>query len=105
MNSFLDKYGTDTTTNIQLMRWAKEFYYCMRDEINNLKDKKDDKIAKQKIHLKQLIANINPGISEDKLTTLETKLIDNSAIQKEIVAIKQQLLNVVDKTQLQSLTH
>ncbi|ESP02121.1 hypothetical protein LOTGIDRAFT_157273 [Lottia gigantea] len=60
----------------------------------------DDKITKQKIDLKQLIANINPGISEDKLTTLETKLIDNSEIQKQIVGIKQQLLNVVNKTQL-----
>ncbi|ESP04510.1 hypothetical protein LOTGIDRAFT_170756 [Lottia gigantea] len=237
MNEFLDKYGTDTTTNFQLMRWANElnispFYYCMRDEINNLKYKKetkkpnttawinkakpyfveqigdtpqgdldmnnftitnlklpeydndavhkkylmdqlnlievnkehlkerindvkkffkrqmnnkdfiddtklrqevtslksfiqqqllnvvdktqlqplsslisnlDDKITKQKVDLKQLIVNINPGISEDKLTTLETKLIDNSEIQKQIVGIKQQLLNVVDKTQLENL--
>ncbi|ESO91851.1 hypothetical protein LOTGIDRAFT_163210 [Lottia gigantea] len=60
-------------------------------------------ISEQKIDLKQLIANINPGISEDKLTTLETKLIDNSEIQKQIVGIKQQLLNVVDKTQLENL--
>ncbi|ESO95925.1 hypothetical protein LOTGIDRAFT_175034 [Lottia gigantea] len=46
MNEFLDKYGTDTTTNFQLMRWANElnispFYYCMRDEINDLKYMKD----------------------------------------------------------------
>ncbi|ESO82644.1 hypothetical protein LOTGIDRAFT_155658 [Lottia gigantea] len=45
MNEFLDKYGTDTTTNFQLKRWANElnispFYYCMRDEINGLKYKK-----------------------------------------------------------------
>ncbi|ESO85535.1 hypothetical protein LOTGIDRAFT_155020 [Lottia gigantea] len=66
-------------------------------------DVKDDKITKQKIDLKQLIANINPGISEDKLTTLETKLIDNSEIRKQRVGIKQQLLNVVDKTQLENL--
>ncbi|ESO85032.1 hypothetical protein LOTGIDRAFT_176085 [Lottia gigantea] len=63
----------------------------------------DDKIAKQKIDLKQLIANINPGISEDKLTALESKLSDDSEIQKQIVAIQQQLINVVDKTQLQTL--
>ncbi|ESP04703.1 hypothetical protein LOTGIDRAFT_170539 [Lottia gigantea] len=150
MNIFLDKYGTDTTTNLQLMKWANElnispFYHCMRDEINNLKYKKgisedelaaletklndnsekvaiqqqldnlvdktqlesfssllsnlDDKITKQKIDLKQMIANINPGISEEKLTELETKLNDNS----EIVAIQQQLVNVVDKTQFQNL--
>ena len=41
---FLQKYGTDTTTNFQLIRWAKElnikpFYYCMRDEISSLKNK------------------------------------------------------------------
>ncbi|ESO88071.1 hypothetical protein LOTGIDRAFT_175916 [Lottia gigantea] len=64
----------------------------------------DDKIAKQKIDLKQLIANINPGISEDKLTALESKLSDDSEIQKQIVAIQQQLINVVDKTQLQNLS-
>ncbi|ESO91854.1 hypothetical protein LOTGIDRAFT_163213 [Lottia gigantea] len=49
------------------------------------------------------IRNKKVGISEDKLTTLETKLIDNSEIQKQIVGIKQQLLNVVDKTQLENL--
>ncbi|ESO88579.1 hypothetical protein LOTGIDRAFT_165362 [Lottia gigantea] len=54
----------------------------------------NDKITKQKIDLKQLIANINP--SEDKLTALETKLSDDSDIQQQIVAI---LVNVVDKTQ------
>ncbi|ESO92321.1 hypothetical protein LOTGIDRAFT_162624 [Lottia gigantea] len=59
----------------------------------------DDKITKQKVDLKQLIANINPGISEEKLTDLETKLNDNS----EMVAIQKQLLNVVDKTQLENL--
>ncbi|ESO96078.1 hypothetical protein LOTGIDRAFT_160064 [Lottia gigantea] len=64
----------------------------------------DDKITKQKIDLKQLIANINPGISEDKLTALESKLSDDSEIQKQIVAIQQQLINVVDKTQLQNLS-
>ncbi|ESO96129.1 hypothetical protein LOTGIDRAFT_160116 [Lottia gigantea] len=77
------------------------------------------RLQNKKIDLKQVIANINPSISEDKLTTLETKLIDNSEIQKQIAgiseeklteletkidAIKQQLLNVVDKTQFQSLS-
>lgn len=37
-NEFTKKYGSDTTTNFQLIKWAKElklkpFYYCMRDEI------------------------------------------------------------------------
>ncbi|ESO91887.1 hypothetical protein LOTGIDRAFT_163249 [Lottia gigantea] len=59
----------------------------------------DDKVTKQKIVLKQLIDNIKPGISEEKLTELETKLNDNS----EIVTIQKQLLNLVDKTQLESL--
>ncbi|ESO82108.1 hypothetical protein LOTGIDRAFT_176312 [Lottia gigantea] len=62
----------------------------------------NDKITKQKIDLKQLIANINP--SEDKLTALETKLSDDSDIQQQIVAIQPQLVNVVDKTQLQNLS-
>ncbi|ESO91862.1 hypothetical protein LOTGIDRAFT_163223 [Lottia gigantea] len=44
----------------------------------------DDKITKQKIDLKQLITNINPGMNEDELAALETKLNDNS----EIVAIQ-----------------
>ncbi|ESO90797.1 hypothetical protein LOTGIDRAFT_163682 [Lottia gigantea] len=67
--------------------------------LSSLISKLDDKITKQKIDLKQLIDNIKPGISEDKLTELETKLNDDS----EIDAIKQQLLNVVDKTQFQNL--
>jgi hypothetical protein len=39
---FLDKYGTSTTTNFQLIKWASDdlkispFYYCMKDEIKNL---------------------------------------------------------------------
>lgn len=42
---FTKRYGDDTTTNFQLMKWAKElgikpFYYCMRDEVHNLKGKK-----------------------------------------------------------------
>ena len=43
---FINKYGTDTTSNFQLIKWAKElnikpFYYCMRDEIiPTLKTKK-----------------------------------------------------------------
>ncbi|ESP04093.1 hypothetical protein LOTGIDRAFT_171065 [Lottia gigantea] len=41
----------------------------------------DNKITKQKIDLKQLIANINPGISEDKL-------------QKELTNIQQQIQNI-----------
>ncbi|ESO85479.1 hypothetical protein LOTGIDRAFT_154969 [Lottia gigantea] len=59
-------------------------------------------IEVNKEHLKERTGDVK-GISEDKLTTLETKLIDNSEIQKQIVGIKQQLLNVVDKTQLENL--
>ncbi|ESO94057.1 hypothetical protein LOTGIDRAFT_176737 [Lottia gigantea] len=72
-------------------------------QLKNLKSlisKLDDKITNQKIDLNQLIDNIIPGISEDKLAALETKLNDNS----EIVAIQQQLDNLVDTTQLQSLS-
>ncbi|ESO94023.1 hypothetical protein LOTGIDRAFT_153504 [Lottia gigantea] len=102
MNIFLDKYGTDTTTNFQFMRWANElnispFYYCMRDEINDLKYKKDDKITKQKLDIQQLIDNI-PGENEDtfqqELNALETKL--NSELQKELRNIKQQIQNIDD---------
>ncbi len=48
-----------------------------------------DKISKQKIDLKQLIDNINPGISEDKWqqesTALETKF--KTEFQKELTNI------------------
>ena len=42
MEAFLDKYGKDTTTNFQLMKYAKElnikpFYCIMRNELKNLK--------------------------------------------------------------------
>ena len=41
-NDFTKKFGTNTTTNFQLEKWAKQlnikpFYYCMRDEVKNLK--------------------------------------------------------------------
>ncbi|ESO96107.1 hypothetical protein LOTGIDRAFT_160092 [Lottia gigantea] len=54
----------------------------------------DDKITKQKIDLKQLIANINPGISEDKLQRELTKF--KTELQKEITNIKQQMQNIHD---------
>ncbi|ESO85501.1 hypothetical protein LOTGIDRAFT_154989 [Lottia gigantea] len=66
----------------------------LMDQLNLIKVNKE--------HLKERTGDVK-GISEDKLTTLETKLIDNSEIQKQIVGIKQQLLNVVDKTQLEHL--
>ncbi len=45
MNTFKDftnKYGTDTTTNFELIQWSKQlripnFHYCMKDEIKKLK--------------------------------------------------------------------
>lgn len=41
---FFKKYGTDTTTNFQLMKWAKglgipNFHVLMRDEIKVIKNK------------------------------------------------------------------
>lgn len=41
MNGFLDKYGSDTTTNFQLLRWAKQldipnFTVLMRNELKKL---------------------------------------------------------------------
>jgi hypothetical protein len=41
IQQFLEKYGTSTTTNFQLMKWASDlkispFYYCMKDEIKKL---------------------------------------------------------------------
>ncbi|ESP01352.1 hypothetical protein LOTGIDRAFT_157530 [Lottia gigantea] len=102
MNIFLDKYGTDTTTNFHLMRWANElnispFYYCMRDEINDLKYKKEDKIAKQKLDIQQLIGNIpddNEDTFQQELNALETKL--NSELQKELRNIKQEIQSIDD---------
>ncbi len=42
IKEFLDKYGRDTTTNFELIQIAKElglkiFYYCMKDEIKQLR--------------------------------------------------------------------
>ncbi|ESP01948.1 hypothetical protein LOTGIDRAFT_157078 [Lottia gigantea] len=55
----------------------------------------DDKIAKQKLDIQQLIDNI-PGENEDtfqqELNALETKL--NSELQKELRNIKQQIQNI-----------
>jgi len=41
MNGFLDKYGSDTTTNFQLLKWAKQldipnFTVLMRNELKKL---------------------------------------------------------------------
>ena len=45
ISEFLSKYGEDSTTNFQLIKWSKElnisnFYYSMRDELKHLKKKK-----------------------------------------------------------------
>ena len=41
---FLNKFGEDTTTNFDLIQWAKELHFplrvVMKDEIKNLKRKK-----------------------------------------------------------------
>ena len=74
------------------------------EDLNLLISQLDDKIT----NVKQLIANIKPGISENKLkqelTNLETKLNDDSKLTEIKTYVRQQLVNVVDKTQLQNLT-
>ncbi|ESO91146.1 hypothetical protein LOTGIDRAFT_153576 [Lottia gigantea] len=60
----------------------------LKQLIDNIKP--DDKIPKQKIDLKEVIDNINPGISEDKLTELETEL------QQELTNIKQQIQQQIE---------
>ncbi|ESO89866.1 hypothetical protein LOTGIDRAFT_164554 [Lottia gigantea] len=171
MNIFLDKYGTDTTTNFQLMKWANElnislFYYCMRDEINNLKDKKGKFYAilknltawinKAKLYFVDQIGDTLQGDLDmnnftitylklpendydavhkkylmDQLKLFEVNkehlkerigdvkryfkrqinnkdFIDDTKLQQEVTSLKsfieEQLLNVVDKTQLQPLS-
>ena len=47
IDKFLDIFGTSTTTNFQLIRWAKAlkikpFYYAMTDEIKKLPGKSND---------------------------------------------------------------
>ena len=47
IDKFLDIFGTSTTTNFQLIRWAKSlkikpFYYAMTDEIIKLPGKSND---------------------------------------------------------------
>ncbi|ESO99632.1 hypothetical protein LOTGIDRAFT_173641 [Lottia gigantea] len=63
----------------------------------SLISKLDDKIAKQKLDIQQLIDNI-PDENEDtfpqELNALETKL--NSELQKELTNIKQQIKNIDD---------
>lgn len=55
LKEFMQKYGTNTTTNFQLIQWAKDlnikpFYYCMRDEIVLLKDEHPKYYAITNIH-------------------------------------------------------
>ena len=43
LKSFLDKYGTETSNNFQLLHWAKQlnienFHVLMRDEIKEMTD-------------------------------------------------------------------
>ncbi|ESO95969.1 hypothetical protein LOTGIDRAFT_174990 [Lottia gigantea] len=113
MNAFLDKYGKDTTTNFQLVKWAKEwnvspFYYCMRDEIDELKymkvdktsqlqnliSKLDDKITKVKIDVQRLIDN--PNVNEDRL---KRKL---TALERKLGELLAELDKTADKTKLQN---
>ncbi|ESP03477.1 hypothetical protein LOTGIDRAFT_171414 [Lottia gigantea] len=63
----------------------------VQDEINSTSPPTYELIDQDK---EQII-----GIREEKLTELETKHNDNS----EIVTIQKQLLNLVDKTQLENL--
>ncbi|ESO92966.1 hypothetical protein LOTGIDRAFT_161994 [Lottia gigantea] len=63
----------------------------------SLTSKLDDKIAKQKLDIQQLIDNIpdeNEDTFQQELNALETKL--NSELQKELRNIKQQIQNIDD---------
>ncbi|ESO91822.1 hypothetical protein LOTGIDRAFT_163184 [Lottia gigantea] len=99
MNAFLDKYGKDTTTNFQLVKWAKElnvspFYYCMRDEIDELKYKKESKnpmsstafINKAKPFFVDQIEDTLQGdidMNNFKITNLKFPGNDNDAVNKK----------------------
>ncbi|ESO96536.1 hypothetical protein LOTGIDRAFT_159951 [Lottia gigantea] len=108
MNIFLDKYGTDTTTNFQLMRWANElsispFYYCMRDEINDLKYKKETKkpntttwINKAKPYFVDQIGDTLQGdldMNNFKVTNLKSPENDNDAVHKKYL---RELINSIE---------
>ncbi|ESO94752.1 hypothetical protein LOTGIDRAFT_160994 [Lottia gigantea] len=63
----------------------------------SLISKLDDKIAKQKLDIQQLIDNIpdeNEETFQQELNALETKF--NSELQKELTNIKQQIQNIDD---------
>ncbi|ESO88627.1 hypothetical protein LOTGIDRAFT_165411 [Lottia gigantea] len=63
----------------------------------SLISKLEDKIAKQKLDIQQLIDNIpdeNEDTFQQKLNALETKL--NSELQKELTNIKKQIQNIDD---------
>ncbi|ESO93291.1 hypothetical protein LOTGIDRAFT_161857 [Lottia gigantea] len=114
MNAFLDKYGKDTTTNFQLVKWAKElnvspFYYCMRDEIDELKYKKgnDNDAVNKKYLLDQI--QIDKDHVENRITDVKRylrrnikNLVDETKLQQELTSLKRFIQ--VDKTsQLQNL--
>ncbi|ESO90773.1 hypothetical protein LOTGIDRAFT_163655 [Lottia gigantea] len=101
MNEFLDKYGTDTTTNFQLMRWANElnispFYYCMRDEINDLKYKKAW-INKAKPYFVDQIGDTLQGdldMNNFSITNLKSPENDNNAIHKKYLMEQLNLIEI-----------
>ncbi|ESO82748.1 hypothetical protein LOTGIDRAFT_155766 [Lottia gigantea] len=106
MNAFLDKYGKDTTTNFQLVKWAKElnvspFYYCMRDEIDELKYKKgnDNDAVNKKYLLDQI--QIDKDHGENRITDVKRYLRRNiknlePKLQQDFTSLKR--LIQVDKT-------
>jgi len=54
-STFIDKYGTDTSTNFQLINWARQlnikpFYCLMRDEISEELKNKNEYFAIVNIH-------------------------------------------------------
>ncbi|ESO99334.1 hypothetical protein LOTGIDRAFT_158420 [Lottia gigantea] len=116
MNEFLDKYGTDTTTNFQLMRWTNElnispFYYCMRDEINDLKYKKETKkpnsttwINKAKPYFVDQIGDTLQGdldMNNFSITNSKSPENDNDAIHKKY--LREQIYSIEDKIAKQKL--
>ncbi|ESO85522.1 hypothetical protein LOTGIDRAFT_155009 [Lottia gigantea] len=114
MNEFLDKYGTDTTTNFQLMRWANElnispFYYCMRDEINDLKYKKGIKYSETKLNseLQKELRNIKQqiqNIDDSEIKTYIQQQIQNIDDSEIKTYIQQQIQNIDDSVIQQQIT-
>ena len=59
LKSFLEKYGTETSNNFQLLHWAKQlkiknFHVLMRDEIKEMQNSCKTKAAPADANFKNL---------------------------------------------------